>query len=354
MMRMWQGAVGVAPIDGLVSPAYVVARPFPEADAAYYAYLFRTTVYLREIDVFSRGIVPDRNRLYWESFKQMPSIYPPLHEQRMIVRFLDWYGSETTKLIRVKQKLFKLVTEERQALTYDVMKSRGTRSVRLGLVVDRVFREVSREVGLLYTPIGLYNRGRGIFHKAPTWGEDLGDSIFSWLEDRDLILSGQFAWEGAVSLADSEDAGCVASHRYHILRNNPEIIQAAYLLSFFKSSLGDLLLNEHSRGAAGRNKPLNIITLLKENIPIPPLTEQIRLVELVIHEKQLAIAVQRLSEKLRENFARVSSDIVTGKLDVRAAAAALPDVSSNVELETSESSDADFEDADEMETEEAA
>ncbi len=26
MMRMWQGAVGVAPVDGLISPAYVVAR----------------------------------------------------------------------------------------------------------------------------------------------------------------------------------------------------------------------------------------------------------------------------------------------------------------------------------------
>ena len=50
MMRMWQGAVGIAPTDGLVSPAYVVARPFPEADAAYYAYLFRTAAYMREID----------------------------------------------------------------------------------------------------------------------------------------------------------------------------------------------------------------------------------------------------------------------------------------------------------------
>ena len=64
MMRMWQGAVGIAPVDGLVSPAYVVARPSTEIDAAYYAYLFRTAGYMREVDVFSRGIVPDRNRLY--------------------------------------------------------------------------------------------------------------------------------------------------------------------------------------------------------------------------------------------------------------------------------------------------
>ncbi len=46
MMRLWQGAVGVAPVDGLISPAYVVARPYPEVDAGYYAYLFRTAAYM--------------------------------------------------------------------------------------------------------------------------------------------------------------------------------------------------------------------------------------------------------------------------------------------------------------------
>ena len=34
MMRMWQGAVGVAPVDGLISPAYVVARPFLRSNRA--------------------------------------------------------------------------------------------------------------------------------------------------------------------------------------------------------------------------------------------------------------------------------------------------------------------------------
>ena len=73
MMRMWQGAVGVAPVDGLVSPAYVVARPFTEVVARYYSYLFRTDVYMFEVDAYSRGIVKDRNRLYWDQFKQMVS-----------------------------------------------------------------------------------------------------------------------------------------------------------------------------------------------------------------------------------------------------------------------------------------
>ncbi len=325
MMRMWQGAVGIAPVNGLVSPAYVVARPFAETDPGYYAYLFRTAAYMREVDTFSRGIVPDRNRLYWESFKQMPSVYPPLDEQRLIVRFLDWHGAQTAKLIRAKQSLLKLVAEEREALTHDVVSSPLTKQMRLENTVDHVFREVEREGARTYIPVGLSNRGRGIFQKPPTRGDDLGDSTFSWIEEGDLILSGQFAWEGAIALADTAEVGCIASHRYYILRGKEELVQTTYLSSFLRTSFGYLLLNEHSRGAAGRNRPLNIRSLLKEKIPVPPLGEQARLAELVTLEKRLTASIAKYADQLREFRVRLIADVVTGKLDVRAAAASLPE-----------------------------
>ena len=50
MMRMWQGAVGVAPVDGLVSPAYVVAKPLPGTEPRYFSALFRTSAYMAEVD----------------------------------------------------------------------------------------------------------------------------------------------------------------------------------------------------------------------------------------------------------------------------------------------------------------
>ena len=354
MMRMWQGAVGIAPTDGLVSPAYVVARPFTETDAAYYAYVFRTAAYMREVDTFSRGIVPDRNRLYWESFKQMPSVYPPLDEQRLIVRFLDWHGAQAAKLIRAKQCLLKLVAEEREALTHDVVSSPGTQQIRLGNVVDHVFRCVERDGARTYTPVGLYNRGRGVFQKPPTPGDDLGDSTFSWIAEGDLILSGQFAWEGAVALAGTDEAGCIASHRYHILRGKEGLVQTIYISSVLRTSFGHLLLNEHSRGAAGRNRPLNIRTLLKEKIPVPAPNEQARLVELVTLEKSLASSIAKFGDRLREFRTRLIADVVTGKFDVRAAAASLPE---NAELgatdEFVEDDDLD-EAADDAENEEVA
>jgi type I restriction enzyme S subunit len=315
------------PADGLVSPAYVVARPYPETDAAYYAYLFRTAAYMREIDTFSRGIVPDRNRLYWESFKQMPSPYPPPDEQRWIVRFLDWHGAQTAKLIRAKENALKLVAEEREVLTHDVVLSPGTQQIRLDLITDLVARPISRVATQIYAPVGLFNRGRGIFRKAPAKGDALGDSTFFWIKDGDLVLSGQFAWEGAIALAGTDEDGCIASHRYHVLRGKEGVVQTTYLASFLRTSFGHMLLNEHSRGAAGRNRPLNIRTLLKEKIPVPPQNEQTRLAKVVTLEKQLAGSIICLSERLREFRARLIADVVTGKLDVREVAASLRPVS---------------------------
>ena len=105
MMRMWQGAIGVAPVDGLVSPAYVVARPFPEVVPQYYTYLFRTNMYMGEIDAYSTGIVKDRNRLYWDQFKRMASLFPPPDEQAAIVRFLDYANRRLERAIRAKRKV---------------------------------------------------------------------------------------------------------------------------------------------------------------------------------------------------------------------------------------------------------
>ena len=113
MMRMWQGAVGAAPVDGLVSPAYVVVRPFELVNSTYYSYLFRTDVYMREVNKYSRGIVADRNRLYWDEFKQMPALVPPLAEQDQIVAYLRAQDVRIARFIKAKRELIELLTEQK-------------------------------------------------------------------------------------------------------------------------------------------------------------------------------------------------------------------------------------------------
>lgn len=113
MMRMWQGAVGPAPVDGLVSPAYVVVKPYPEVNSSYFSYLFRTAAYMQEVNKFSRGIVADRNRLYWESFKQMPSLVPSRPEQDQIVAYLRAQDAQIARFIKAKRDLIGLLTEQK-------------------------------------------------------------------------------------------------------------------------------------------------------------------------------------------------------------------------------------------------
>jgi type I restriction enzyme, S subunit len=121
IMRMWQGAVGVAPCDGLISPAYVVARPMPGVDARFYTYLFRTTAYMREVDFASRGIVPDRNRLYWQYFKPLLSPAPPHDEQQRIAEYLDAYSAQVQRLVAAKRKLLKAVREQNQLALHELL-----------------------------------------------------------------------------------------------------------------------------------------------------------------------------------------------------------------------------------------
>ena len=66
-----------------------------------------------------------------------------------------------------------------------------------------------------YTKIGMYNWNRGLFLYPKTLGQDLGDSKFQIIREGDLIISGQFAWEGAVSLVTDNENECIASHRFH-------------------------------------------------------------------------------------------------------------------------------------------
>ena len=331
-MWAWMGALGVAKQAGLVSPSYGVYRPLQPVAflPGFLDELLRTPAYISEYVCRSTGITTSRLRLYPEQFLRIPFPCPPLHEQRLIMRFVSATDHQTRRYIRSTQKLIQLLAEERDVLTHDAVHSPHTRVLRLSEAATRVARPVSRQDTEIYNPIGLFNRGRGIFHKEPTRGLDLGDSTFYWIEEGDFVLSGQFAWEGAIAIAGPQDAGCVATHRYPVLRGKPNIAETAYLFSFFRTSFGQLLLNEHSRGAAGRNRPLNAATLMKEKIPIPPPVEQQRIIALVRLEKQLADSISKASSYLREYRARLIADVVTGKVDVREAAAMLPDEAEDV------------------------
>lgn len=92
MMRMWQGACGVATADCLVSPAYVVITPKPEVYPRFAHHLLRSEPVIALLHAYSQGVVDDRLRLYPQAFGQIPINMPPLVIQREIAELLDGYG----------------------------------------------------------------------------------------------------------------------------------------------------------------------------------------------------------------------------------------------------------------------
>ena len=311
--------------DELVcSTGFAVLTPRVGTVPQFVSYLARSNAFTDQVTADSVGIAyPAVAESRLGSFHVA---VPPFPEQAAIVRFLDHADRRIRRYIRAKQKLLALLQEERKKATIEAIHSPNTTSQRLEVVATLIKRPIKRTSDKQYTPIGLYNRGRGIFRKETRRGSDLGDSDFFWIEEGDLVISGQFAWEGAVALASNAECGCVASHRYPILRGIPNVLDSWFLLAFFQTDYGQLLLDHHSRGAAGRNRPLNPRTLLKEKISLPPFRSQLWIVEMLQRESYAREQVGKWSKLLSEYRTRLIADVVTGKLDVREAAAGLPEV----------------------------
>ena len=119
-MWAWMAALGVSQHVGIVSSAYGVyrLRSTGQFEPRYLDYLLRTETYRAEYLRSSRGVTTSRLRLYPPDFLKIPFVQPPPDEQRLIVRFLDWHGGQTTKLIRAKRKLIALLNEQKQAIIH--------------------------------------------------------------------------------------------------------------------------------------------------------------------------------------------------------------------------------------------
>ena len=89
-MRMWQGAVDASRYDGIVSPAYVVARPNSEVYARFFARLLRQPMLLKQYQQVSQGNSKDTQVLKFDDFASIGISMPVSeNEQRQIGAFFD-------------------------------------------------------------------------------------------------------------------------------------------------------------------------------------------------------------------------------------------------------------------------
>ncbi|WP_341326812.1 restriction endonuclease subunit S [Methylotuvimicrobium sp. KM2] len=95
MMRAWQGGIGAVTTEGMVSPAYIVAKPIGAIVADFFEYQYRCPKFIQQMDRYSKGITDFRKRLYWDGFKQLKTVVPPEKEQEKIIQFIQDLATKT-------------------------------------------------------------------------------------------------------------------------------------------------------------------------------------------------------------------------------------------------------------------
>ncbi|MFF7837471.1 restriction endonuclease subunit S [Streptomyces ossamyceticus] len=124
-MRAFQGAIGISPIRGIVSPDYMVLRPHGNTEARYLHHLFRSDWFIGEMSARLRGIGGTENgsvrtpRINPEDLGDIRVDLPSLEMQRRIADFLDVETSRIDQLRNLQVMLMKRL-DEREAAQLDL------------------------------------------------------------------------------------------------------------------------------------------------------------------------------------------------------------------------------------------
>ena len=284
---------------------------------------------------------------------------PPLPEQAAIVKFLDYYDRKIRRYIRAKQKLIKLLEEEKQAIIHRAVTRGLDPNVRLkpsgvewlGDVPEHwevvaLRHRYSQCLGKMLDAKRITGR-----HPLPylrntdvQWDriniDDLPEmDIPSNEYDRYNVQKGDLLVceggdVGRCAIWSSELAVCGFQKALHRLRprNRGRDVPRFLYYSLYAAAKSSAFNDGHLSTIAH----LTGDKLKAHRFPFPPVTEQESVVDFLDNaSRQVDQTVSTAKNEinlLREYRTRLIADVVTGKLDVREAAAKLPEEPEEPEL----------------------
>ncbi len=289
-------------------------------------------------------------RADWDFIGSMRFPLPPPPEQAAITRHLDRANERIRRYISAKRKLIDLLEEEKQATIHRAVtrglddgarlepsgvewlgdvpahwEVRRLKSVcsQSGLYGANIASTHYQESGIRFlrttdiTDDGQLRKGGVFLHKELVEGYIL--------EDGDILIS-RSGTVGRSFLYQSRLHG-PCSYAGYLVRFVPGYHAIPkYIFLFTKTQAFEGFL--HAMAISSTIKNVNADKYANAHIPLPPLPEQAAIVEYLDKATaniDAAIArARRLIELLEEYRTRLIADVVTGKLDVRDAAASLP------------------------------
>lgn len=321
---------------GIITSAYISLRPRMDMNISYYCYMLKTVDAKKMFHGLGTGI---RLTLSFKDIRNLQLPIPPRSEQDQIVRFLDWKVSEINKLIGSKRKQISLIQEYRTTMINDAV-THGIRDTRLKqselkwlpqipenwetipakALFDHIveFRHEQDEMlaatqkyGMIAQKEYMALEGRRIVLA--------NDNLDKWLhvEPGDFIISLR-SFQGGLEVCTAP--GCVTWH-YVVLRPRGNVY-VPYFRWLFKSAsyIGAL---QRTSDFIRDGQDLRFSNFIKVRLLLVPLEEQREIAEFL--EKKIPlfdVAEKKISDEiaaLHELKARLISDVVTGKIDVRGA-----------------------------------
>lgn len=346
-MNVVSGAAGVSKYFGAISPVYYALYLRAEENVWYYHHIFRLTPFQRSLIGLGKGILMHesdsgklntvRMRISMDYLGNVLLPVPPRFEQDQIVRFLDWKVSRINKLISVKRKQIALL-HERQSVHISHIVTRGLRN---GVATKDSGAEWLGDIPEHWHTM----RCKYLFSERDERSQDGSEQHLSMsqkyglvpdsqLDERrmlsesyvggklcdkdDLVLNRLKAHLGVFALAPQSG---VISPDYTVLRPNTARILPSFAETLLKSDRcrGELCIRV--RGIIEGFWRLYTDDFNTIVLPVPPLDEQAEIMEYIVEFRDKAkkyedTLTQEISS-LQELKARLISDTVTGKIDVR-------------------------------------
>ena len=353
-----KSAVNLMHSDAVCGGDVILFRPRVQMDARFLGYALDCRSAAAQKSVMGRGITV--MHIYGDQLKHLGIALPPPEEQAAIVRYLDHVDRRISRYIRAKQRLIALLEEEKQAIIHRAVTRGLDPEVRLKPSGVEWLGDIPEhwEVTPLKRISTLDNSGS--YGSEPEQGEQVVPVATTAQIDRDGRFAVDRMPQRGFSLNDVQRYGChpgdilvvkssgsifnVISGKAGIVRaDTPHFVFSNFLMRIVPDPIavdpeylflllsGYLTRERVKRMVSGTTYPnLRVGEYVAAPFPLPPIREQQAIVATfslrTADIDQGLRSAQRGIELLREYRTRLISDVVTGKLDVREAAANLPEV----------------------------
>jgi len=339
--------VGLVHEDGIMSPAYVRLVRKHDGVQRYF--------FLQYFDLYQRSIFNGlgagvRSTLGPADLLDLPLVLPDVPEQTAIVRFLDHADRRIRRYIRATQKLIALLNEQKQAIIHRAVARGLDPNVRLKPSGEEWLGDVPEHWEVKPIKRAFASMDYGISESSTDSGTirvltmaNIKDGRVTILDaggvtrvdDKLLLVPGDLLFNrtnsselvGKVGLFCG--AGSPVTFASYLVRMRPRAENESEYLNILLNDVSVLSMARREAIPSLHQANLNPTRYGRLYFSLPPLDEQRAILyALKARTSDLECTIttaQREIALLREFRTRLIADVVTGKLDVRDAAADLPD-----------------------------